>query len=127
MAIFRIKGHEDYSLHGILVGDSYWQSTTLPEGIRHAIEFGFSWKIGSESLVQDDPFKYLIKYEKEWENNSTKIQSALKVQSRWINLSDDNGWRIDILKEMSMDEFLDFIKLDLLLKMIRLAINHPRW
>ena len=115
----------------LLVGDSAGQSNPLVlEGIRHAIEFGrLAGKIGSESLVQEDPFKYLIKYEKEWRKLiGTKIQSALKVQSRWINLSDDQ-WdeELDILKEMSMDEFLDFIKADFTTaKMIKLAINHPK-
>ena len=115
----------------LLVGDSAGQSNPLVlEGIRHAIEFGrLAGKIGSESLVQEDPFKYLIKYEKEWRKLiGTKIQSALKVQSRWINLSDDQ-WdeELDILKEMSMDEFLDFIKGDFTTaKMIKLAINHPK-
>lgn len=115
----------------LLVGDSAGQSNPLVlEGIRHAIEFGrLAGKIGSESLVQEDPFKYLVKYEKEWRKLiGTKIQSALKVQSRWINLSDDQ-WdeELDILKEMSMDEFLDFIKADFTTaKMIKLAINHPK-
>jgi len=115
----------------LLVGDSAGQSNPLVlEGIRHAIEFGrLAGKIGSESLVQEDPVKYLVKYEKEWRKLiGTKIQSALKVQSRWINLSDDQ-WdeELDILKEMSMDEFLDFIKADFTTaKMIKLAINHPK-
>lgn len=127
------QGTQDRTVYDrvLLVGDSAGQSNPLVlEGIRHAIEFGrLAGKIGSESLVQEDPFKYLVKYEKEWRKLiGTKIQSALKVQSRWINLSDDQ-WdeELDILKEMSMDEFLDFIKGDFTTaKMIKLAINHPK-
>jgi digeranylgeranylglycerophospholipid reductase len=43
-------------------------------------------------------------------------------------LSDDQ-WdkELDILREMSMVEFLDFIKADFTTaKMIKLAINHPK-
>ena len=57
-----------------------------------------------------------------------KILSALKVQSRWLSLS-DSQWdkEIDIIKELSIDEFLDFIKADFSnYRMMKLALNHPK-
>jgi digeranylgeranylglycerophospholipid reductase len=57
-----------------------------------------------------------------------KIKSALKVQGRWLGLS-DSEWdkEIEIIKGLSIDEFLDFIKSDFTAsKMLRLALNHPR-
>jgi digeranylgeranylglycerophospholipid reductase len=68
-------------------------------------------------------------YEKEWKKRIlSKIQSALRVQSRWIGLSDEQWDReIAILKYMSMDEFLDFITSEFSKKkMIKLAMNHPK-
>jgi digeranylgeranylglycerophospholipid reductase len=58
----------------------------------------------------------------------SKIESALKVQSRWIGLSDDQWDReIAILQYLSIDEFLDFITSEFSTKkMIRLAMNHPK-
>jgi digeranylgeranylglycerophospholipid reductase len=52
----------------------------------------------------------------------------LKVQSRWLGLS-DSEWdkEIEIIKELSIDEFLDFIKSDFTYtKMAKLALNHPK-
>lgn len=114
----------------IIVGDAAGQSNPLVlEGIRHAIEFGrLAGKIGSESLISKD--SYLInEYESEWRKIiGNKIQAALKVQSRWMHLSDDE-WdkELEILKEMSIDEFLDFITAEFTTKkLMRLAINHPK-
>jgi digeranylgeranylglycerophospholipid reductase len=58
----------------------------------------------------------------------SKISSALKVQTRWIALSDDE-WdeEIEILRNMTLDEFLDFIRGEFTgRKMIKLALNHPK-
>lgn len=114
----------------IVVGDAAGQSNPLVlEGIRHAIEFGrLAGKIGSESLISQD-LNLLTGYESEWKKIiGNKIQAALKVQARWMNLSDDE-WdkELEILKEMSIDEFLDFITAQFTAKkMMRLAINHPK-
>ena len=57
-----------------------------------------------------------------------KIQSASKIQSRWLALSDQD-WdkEIDIIKDLTIDEFLDFIKSDFsYYKMMKLALNHPK-
>jgi digeranylgeranylglycerophospholipid reductase len=115
----------------ILVGDSAGQSNPLVlEGIRHAIEFGrVAGQVGAESLSFDCSKKSLMKYENEWKKRlNSKIESALKVQSRWIGLSDDQ-WdnEIAILNHMSIDEFLDFITSEFsATKMIRLSLNHPK-
>jgi digeranylgeranylglycerophospholipid reductase len=115
----------------ILVGDSAGQSNPLVlEGIRHAIEFGrMAGHVGAESLSFGCSKESLMKYENEWKKRlNSKIESALKVQSRWIGLSDEE-WdnEIAILNHMSIDEFLDFITSEFSAKkMIRLALNHPK-
>ena len=114
----------------ILVGDAAGQSNPLVlEGIRHAIEFGrLAGKIASLSLCSRSK-NDLLEYEKEWKKKlCPKIESALKVQSRWIGLSDDQWDReIAILQYLSIDEFLDFITSEFSTKkMIRLAMNHPK-
>lgn len=115
----------------ILVGDSAGQSNPLVlEGIRHAIEFGrLAGQVGSLSLTSIGSKNFLMEYEKEWKKQlCSKIDSALKVQSRWIGLSDDQWDReIAILQHLSIDEFLDFITSEFSTKkMIRLAMNHPK-
>ncbi|MFL6508842.1 MAG: geranylgeranyl reductase, partial [Nitrososphaeraceae archaeon] len=71
----------------------------------------------------------LIGYENAWKKQlSTKIESALRVQSRWLGFTDDE-WdhEISILKDMSVDEFIDFISSEFSpRKMIKLALNHPK-
>jgi digeranylgeranylglycerophospholipid reductase len=115
----------------ILVGDSAGQSNPLVlEGIRHAIEFGrLAGQVGSSSLASHSSKNSLMNYEKEWKKKlGSKIESALRVQSRWIGLSDDQ-WdhEIVILKHMSVDEFLDFITSEFSKKkMLKLAMNHPK-
>jgi digeranylgeranylglycerophospholipid reductase len=68
-------------------------------------------------------------YEKTWrEMAQSKISSALRVQSRWIGLSDEQ-WdkEIEILRDMTVDEFLDFIKAEFTTaKMMKLALHHPK-
>jgi digeranylgeranylglycerophospholipid reductase len=115
----------------LLVGDSAGQANPLLlEGIRYAIEFGrLAGKIGAMSLASNSSKASLIEYERTWRSNiESKIHSAIKVQSRWIGLSDEE-WNkeIEILRDMSMEEFLDFIKAEFTTsKMVKLALNHPR-
>ncbi len=115
----------------LLVGDSAGQSNPLVlEGIRHAIEFGrLAGQIGSSSLNSSCSKSSLIGYENAWKKQlSTKIESALRVQSRWLRFTDDE-WdnEISILKDMSVDEFIDFISSEFSpRKMIKLALNHPK-
>ena len=115
----------------LLVGDSAGQANPLLlEGIRYAIEFGrLAGKIGAMSLPSNSSKASLIEYERTWRSNiEAKIHSAIKVQSRWIGLSDE-GWNkeIEILRDMSIEEFLDFIKAEFTTsKMVKLALNHPR-
>ena len=115
----------------ILVGDSAGQSNPLVlEGIRYAIEFGrLAGEIGARSLSKDSEKASLIEYEQIMRKRiESKIKAALKVHARWIGLSDDE-WNkeIDILRDLSIDEFLDFIKAEFTtVKMMRLALNHPK-
>lgn len=115
----------------MLVGDSAGQANPLVlEGIRYAIEFGrLAGEVGARSLAAGCTEESLTGYEKAWKAKvASKIASALKVQSRWVGLSDDEWDReIDILRDMSADEFLDFIKAEFTAaKMVKLALHHPR-
>ena len=115
----------------ILVGDSAGQSNPLVlEGIRYAIEFGrLAGEIGTRSLSQGSEKASLMEYDHVVRRKiESKIKAALKVQARWIGLSDDE-WdkEIDTLRDLSIDEFLDFIKAEFTtVKMMKLALNHPK-
>ena len=114
----------------MLVGDSAGQANPLVlEGIRYAIEFGMlAGEIGAKSLARNSNKESLLEYERIWKSRvESKINSALKVQSRWIGLSDEDWDReIEILRDLSSEEFLDFIKAEFTArKMARLALNHP--
>lgn len=115
----------------LLVGDSAGQSNPLVlEGIRYAIEYGrLAGNIAMKSVSDNCSREGLVQYEKIWrEKNQAMITSALRVQKRWIGLSDEEWNReIDILREMSVDEFVDFIKAKFNLgKLMKLALNHPK-
>jgi len=116
----------------ILVGDSAGQANPLVlEGIRYAIKFGrVAGKVSSDAIKSgktDESTLYL--YEKNWRKEiESKINSAGKVQNRWIGLS-DKEWdkELDIIKELKAEEFIDFIKADFgLSNMIKLATHHPK-
>jgi digeranylgeranylglycerophospholipid reductase len=115
----------------IMVGDSAGQSNPLVlEGIRYAIEFGrLAGKVGADSLSHNSDRESLLEYERSWKAKAeSKIHSALKVQMRWIGLTDEQ-WdkEIEILRDMTVDEFLDFIKADFSrVNMMKLALNHPK-
>ncbi len=115
----------------IMVGDSAGQSNPLVlEGIRYAIEFGrLAGEVGARSLSYGASRESLLDYEKAWKAKvESKIQSALKVQTRWLGLTDEE-WdkEIEILRDMTVDEFLDFIKADFTAgKMMKLALHHPK-
>jgi digeranylgeranylglycerophospholipid reductase len=115
----------------MLVGDSAGQANPLVlEGIRYAIEFGrLAGEIGSKALQYGALKQSLQEYERIWRSRvQSKIAAALKVQSRWLGLSDEE-WdkEIEIIKDMSIDEFLDFIRAEFSMsKMLKLALHHPR-
>lgn len=115
----------------VLVGDSAGQSNPLVlEGIRYAIEFGrLAGRVGAESLSEGSTAESLSPYEKSWRSKvESRITSALKVQSRWVGLTDEQ-WdkEIEILRDMTVDEFLDFIKAEFTaVKMMKLALHHPK-
>ena len=71
----------------------------------------------------------MIEYEEIWKKAiEAKINSARKVQQRWLGLSDEQ-WdkELDVIKELSPDEFLDFIKADFgLASIVKLATRHPK-
>jgi digeranylgeranylglycerophospholipid reductase len=115
----------------VLVGDSAGQSNPLVlEGIRYAIEFGrLAGEVGAKSVAAGATRESLLEYERAWKSKvASRIASALKVQSRWVGLSDGEWDReIEILRDMSADEFVDFIKAEFTAgKMMRLALHHPK-
>jgi digeranylgeranylglycerophospholipid reductase len=115
----------------LLVGDSAGQSNPLIlEGIRFAIEFGrLAGEVGAGSLSSGATKQSLINYETTWRKMiESRVNSAQKVQSRWLALTDEQ-WdkEIKILKSISEDEFLDFIRADFTAsKMLRLSLHHPQ-
>ena len=115
----------------LLVGDSAGQSNPLIlEGIRFAIEFGrLAGEVGANSLSSGATKQSLINYETSWRKMiESRVNSAQKVQSRWLGLTDEL-WdkEIQILKTISEDEFLDFIRADFTAsKMLRLSLQHPQ-
>jgi len=116
----------------IMVGDSAGQANPLVlEGIRYAIEFGrAAGRIGGESVIQGNTSKESLKsYEETMKKAiASKIAAAVKVQYRWLNLSDQE-WdkEIEIIGELSAEEFLDFIKADFgMANMLKLATHHPK-
>ena len=116
----------------ILVGDTAGQANPLVlEGIRYAIRFGrVAGEVAAKAVLEGDlSEKSLGSYEECWKKAiQRKIESASKVQTRWIGLS-DKEWdkELDIIKELSIDEFLDFIKADFgYSSIIKLAVNHPK-
>lgn len=116
----------------ILVGDSAGQANPLVlEGIRYAIEFGrAAGRIGGEAVIQGDTSKESLRSYEEIMKKAigSKISAAIKVQYRWLNLSDQE-WdkEIEIIGELSTQEFLDFIKADFgMANMLKLATQHPK-
>ena len=116
----------------ILVGDSAGQANPLVlEGIRYAIRFGrIAGRVASEAIkAEKTDESALYPYEKSWKKSiESKIKSAGKIQDRWIGLSDEQ-WdkELDIIRELTSEEFIDFIKADFgLSSMIRLATHHPK-
>jgi len=116
----------------ILVGDSAGQANPLVlEGIRYAIRFGrIAGKVAARAVeCGDTSEKSILAYEKYWKNAiESKIKSAIKVQNRWIGLSDEK-WdkEIGIIKHLNANEFLDFIKADFgISNLLRLAAHHPQ-
>jgi digeranylgeranylglycerophospholipid reductase len=115
----------------VMVGDSAGQSNPLVlEGIRYAIDFGrLAGKVGADSLSENSDKESLLEYERSWKNKiESKIHSALKVQMRWLGLTDEE-WdkEIEILRDMTVHEFLDFIKADFTrVNMMKLALHHPK-
>lgn len=114
----------------LMVGDSAGQANPLVlEGIRFAIEFGrIAGEIGASSLLKGSTKESLEEYEKFWkERVHSKIKSSLKVQSRWLRMSNDSWDReIAIIEQMSVDDFLDFIRAQFTTsRMMRLALTHP--
>lgn len=116
----------------ILVGDSAGQANPLVlEGIRYAIRYGrIAGSIASQAVKANDTSeKRLKQYEDFWKKAiQSKINSASKVQERWLKLSDEE-WdkELDIIKELKAEEFLDFIKAEFgLSNMLKLATQHPK-
>ena len=116
----------------ILVGDSAGQANPLVlEGISSAIRFGeVAGQVAADAIKNGDTTEMsLSPYEKEWKRAiESKINSAGKVQNRWVGLTDDE-WdkELSIIEELTADEFLDFIRADFgVSKMVKLATHHPK-
>ena len=116
----------------ILVGDSAGQANPLVlEGIRYAIRFGeVAGRVAAEAVKNDDTTEEkLSQYEKEWKKAIlSNINSAGKVQNRWVGLT-DKEWdeELNIINELTADEFLDFIRADFgVSNMVKLATHHPK-
>ena len=116
----------------ILVGDTAGQANPLVlEGIRYAIKFGrIAGEVASNAIKnKKTDEKALYPYEANWRKAiESKINSAGKVQDRWIGLS-DKEWdkELDIIKELKIEEFLDYIKADFRLSnMLKLTLSHPK-
>jgi len=116
----------------ILVGDSAGQANPLVlEGIRYAIKYGrVAGKVSSDAIKSGNTDeKTLYSYEATWRKEiESKINSAGKIQNRWIGLT-DSDWdkELDIIKELKPEEFIDFIKAEFgLSNMIKLATHHPK-
>ncbi len=114
----------------IITGDAAGQSNPLVlEGIRYAIEFGrLAGEVGAKALEHNCTRESLIEYEEASKRIEKRIDAALRVQKRWLALS-DKEWdkEIEIIQDMSIDELIDFIRSDFSTKkMLRLAINHPK-
>jgi digeranylgeranylglycerophospholipid reductase len=116
----------------ILVGDSAGQANPLVlEGIRYAIEYGRkAGEVAANAVSSGDTSKKSLKpYEDSMKKAiGSKIASAIKVQYRWLGLSDEEWDReIGIIDDLSAEEFLDFVKAEFgLANMIKLAANHPK-
>ncbi len=116
----------------MLVGDSAGQANPLVlEGIRYAIKFGrVAGKVASDAIKKGKTDKEaLYSYEENWRKEiESKINSASKVQDRWMGLTDVQ-WdkELDIIRELKSEEFIDFIKADFgISNMIKLAAHHPK-
>lgn len=115
----------------MLVGDSAgFSNPLLLEGIRFAIRFGrLAGEVAASSIPFNGSREHLMKYETTCKRIlSAKISSALKVQTRWLKLS-DKEWdqELGIISELKMDEFLDFIRADFSRsKMLKLGLSHPK-
>jgi len=117
----------------ILVGDAAGQANPLVlEGIRYAIEFGRrAGAIGAQAVIRGDTSKEFLKpYEDSTKKDvGSKIGAAIKVQYRWLGLDDDQ-WdkELEIINELSIEEFLDFVKADFgMSNIIRMATHHPKF
>ncbi|MGI0063661.1 MAG: NAD(P)/FAD-dependent oxidoreductase [Nitrosopumilaceae archaeon] len=116
----------------ILVGDSAGQANPLVlEGIRYAIMFGrVAGEVSANAIKSGDTSeKSLKKYEENWKKAiKAKINSASKIQDRWIGLSDEE-WdkEIEIIGKLTPDEFINFIKADFgVTNMVKLVTHHPK-
>ena len=116
----------------ILVGDSAGHANPLVlEGIRYAIRFGrIAGDVAGRAVKRGDTSEgALLEYERYWKKAiKSKISSASRVQDRWIGLSDEQWDReLDVIRELSAEEFIDFIKADFgLSSAVRLAAHHPK-
>ena len=116
----------------ILVGDSAGLANPLVlEGIRYAIEFGRkAGEVAASAARKGDTSRESLRAYEDAVKKAvgSKIASAIKVQYRWLGLS-DKEWdqEIAIIDDLSAEEFLDFVKAEFgLANMVKLATSHPK-
>lgn len=116
----------------IMVGDAAGQANPLVlEGIRYAIQYGRkAGEVAASAVKGGDTSKKSLKPYEDLMRKSigSKIASAIKVQYRWLGLTDEEWDReIGIIDDLSAEEFLDFVKAEFGLgNMVKLATSHPK-
>ena len=116
----------------ILVGDSAGQANPLVlEGIRYAIRFGRkAGEVAAGAVASGRTDSGALRpYERHWRGQvGSRLSTARRVQDRWIALSDEEWDReLDVIRELGVEEFLDFIRADFgLSRMVGMAAHHPR-
>ncbi|MEM3638199.1 MAG: NAD(P)/FAD-dependent oxidoreductase [Conexivisphaerales archaeon] len=112
-----------------MVGDAAGQVNPLVlEGIRFAIKYGRLCGESAADQLRTGKEYLSSRYEATVKNEmKRRIETASKVQSRWLGL-DDEGWdrEIAMIDQFSCDEFLTFIKADFTPStIVRLSVKHP--
>jgi digeranylgeranylglycerophospholipid reductase len=113
-----------------VVGDSAGQANPLVlEGIRYAARYGelcgraaVKYILGKDERAFESGYESVCRSEIE-----SRIRAALRVQARWLT-NDDVAWdrEIDILRALSCEDFLDFIRADFTPGLVaKVAARHP--
>ena len=115
----------------LMVGDSAGQANPLVlEGIRYAIRYGQNaGEIAAKAALSGKTqAESLAIYEKKWRGETdAKIRSALRVQRRWLQFSDEE-WdkELESIRTLNDAELVQFMKADFGSRYAaRMALRHP--